>query len=109
MHAAKLSWCGQAVALASSDESGQRKTRIRRSNEERKEMVESFVKMYQKSNNGSFPSLNLTHKEVGGSFYTVREIVREIIQENRVLAPPKVSSAEVESGSPDRHLLESTS
>lgn len=49
---------------------------------------------YQNSNNGNFPSLNLTHKEVGGSFYTVREIVREIIQENRVLAPPKVSPEE---------------
>ncbi|KAL5723771.1 hypothetical protein ACHQM5_007125 [Ranunculus cassubicifolius] len=50
-------------------------------------MVESFVKRYQNSNNGSFPSLNLTHKEVGGLFYTVRELVREIIQENRVLGP----------------------
>ena len=49
---------------------------------------------YQNSNDGNFPSLNLTHKEVGGSFYTVREIVREIIQENRVLAPPKVSQEE---------------
>ncbi|GFP94259.1 hypothetical protein PHJA_001570400, partial [Phtheirospermum japonicum] len=49
---------------------------------------------YQHSNNGNFPSLNLTHKEVGGSFYTVREIVREIIQENRVLAPPKLSISE---------------
>lgn len=49
---------------------------------------------YQISNDGNFPSLNLTHKEVGGSFYTVREIVREIIQENRVLAPPKVSLEE---------------
>lgn len=45
---------------------------------------------YQKSNNGNFPSLNLTHKEVGGSFYTVREIVRDIIQENRVLGPAKL-------------------
>lgn len=45
---------------------------------------------YQKLNNGSFPSLNLTHKEVGGSFYTVREIVRDIIQENRVLGPAKL-------------------
>lgn len=45
---------------------------------------------YQSLNNGNFPSLNLTHKEVGGSFYTVREIVREIIQENRVLGPAKL-------------------
>lgn len=49
---------------------------------------------YQKSNDGNFPSLNLTHKEVGGSFYTVREIVREIIQENRVLGPAKLSTEE---------------
>lgn len=49
---------------------------------------------YQKLNNGSFPSLNLTHKEVGGSFYTVREIVRDIIQENRVLGPAKFGSEE---------------
>lgn len=46
---------------------------------------------YQKLNNGNFPSLNLTHKEVGGSFYTVREIVRDIIQENRVLGPAKLT------------------
>ncbi|KAL6552777.1 hypothetical protein OROHE_008141 [Orobanche hederae] len=52
------------------------------------------LRNYQISNGGNFPSLNLTHKVVGGSFYTVREIVREIIQENRVLAPPKVPSEE---------------
>lgn len=49
---------------------------------------------YQKLNNGNFPSLNLTHKEVGGSFYTVREIVRDIIQENRVLGPAKFGPEE---------------
>ncbi|XP_073021205.1 uncharacterized protein [Primulina eburnea] len=90
MHAIKGGWVGQAFALATSNDSGRKKSRIRRSKEERKDMVESYIKKYQKSNNGNFPSLNLTHKEVGGSFYTVREIVREIIQENRVLAPPKV-------------------
>ncbi|KAL3630103.1 hypothetical protein CASFOL_023087 [Castilleja foliolosa] len=89
MHAIKGSWAGQAFALATSNDSSGRKSRIRRSKEERKTMVESFINKYQHSNNGNFPSLNLTHKEVGGSFYTVREIVREIIQENRVLAPPK--------------------
>ncbi|KAG8390549.1 hypothetical protein BUALT_Bualt01G0095000 [Buddleja alternifolia] len=91
MHAIKGGWAGQAFALASSNDAGGKKSRIRRSKEERKAMVESFINKYQKSNDGIFPSLNLTHKEVGGSFYTVREIVREIIQENRVLAPPKVS------------------
>ncbi|KAJ8766108.1 hypothetical protein K2173_020624 [Erythroxylum novogranatense] len=89
MHAIKGGWVGQTFALAKCNESGGRKSRIRRSKEERKEMVESFIKKYQSLNSGNFPSLNLTHKEVGGSFYTVREIVREIIQENRVLGPGK--------------------
>ncbi|KAG6410085.1 hypothetical protein SASPL_128133 [Salvia splendens] len=94
MQAVKVGWAGQAFALASSNDSGGKKTRVRRSKEERKLIAESFIKKYQNSNDGNFPSLNLTHKEVGGSFYTVREIVREIIQENRVLAPPKVSQEE---------------
>lgn len=62
-----------------------------------------FAFRYQNSNNGSFPSLNLTHKEVGGSFYTIREIVRELIQENRVLGPgsPTSKVLKLESGSED--------
>lgn len=80
------------AAAAAGGDSGSKKTRNRRSKEERKTMVESFIKKYQNTNCGKFPSLNLTHKEVGGSFYTVREIVREIIQENRVLAPGNLNS-----------------
>lgn len=94
MHAMKTSWPGRTFALANSNESGGKGARIRRSKEERKGMAESFIKQYQCLNNGNFPSLNLTHKEVGGSFYTVREIVREIIQENRVLGPGKWSEEE---------------
>ncbi|XP_021817660.1 uncharacterized protein LOC110759831 [Prunus avium] len=94
MHAIKGGWAGRTFALAKNNESEGRKSRIRRSKEERKAMVESFIKTYQKLNNGSFPSLNLTHKEVGGSFYTVREIVRDIIQENRVLGPAKFTAEE---------------
>ncbi|MCD9560700.1 hypothetical protein HAX54_019445 [Datura stramonium] len=94
MQTIKGGWVGQTFALATYNESGGRKTRIRRSKEERKTMVETFIKKYQMSNDGNFPSLNLTHKEVGGSFYTVREIVREIIQENKVLGPAKLSPEE---------------
>ncbi|KAF7827597.1 uncharacterized protein G2W53_018761 [Senna tora] len=94
MHAVKGGWVGQTFALAKRNESEGRKSRIRRSKEERKAMVETFIKKYQESNKGSFPSLNLTHKEVGGSFYTVREIVRDIIQENRVLGPAKFTLEE---------------
>ncbi|KAF9594660.1 hypothetical protein IFM89_034343 [Coptis chinensis] len=101
MYAVKVGWVGQTFALAKSSDSGGKKSRIRRSKEDRKTMVESFIKRYQNSNHGSFPSLNLTHKEVGGSFYTVREIVREIIQENRVLGPAK--QAEDEQGVDQLH------
>lgn len=94
MYAIKGSWVGQTCASATSNDSAGRKSRIRRSKEERKAMVESFIKRYQISNDGNFPSLNLTHKEVGGSFYTVREIVREIIQENKVLGPARFDSEE---------------
>ncbi|XP_021296183.1 uncharacterized protein LOC110425596 [Herrania umbratica] len=94
MHAIKGGWVGQTFALAKCNEQGGKKSRIRRSKEERKAMVESFIRKYQKSNNGNFPSLNLTHKEVGGSFYIIREIVREIIQENKVLGPAKFTEGE---------------
>ncbi|CAH1438085.1 unnamed protein product [Lactuca virosa] len=85
---------GQTFALAKSNDSAGGKRSKRRSKEERKEMVEAFIKRYQGSNNGSFPSLRLTRKEVGGSYYTVREVFRELIQENRVLAPPKLPPSE---------------
>ncbi|XP_050210963.1 uncharacterized protein LOC126661190 [Mercurialis annua] len=94
MHAVKGGWVGQTFALSKRNESGGRKARLRISKGERKEMIESFIKKHQSLNNGNFPSLNLTHKEVGGSFYTIREIVREIIQENRVLGPAKSSPEE---------------
>ncbi|PIN10040.1 hypothetical protein CDL12_17375 [Handroanthus impetiginosus] len=90
MQAIKAGWVGQTFALATSNGTGGKKSRTRHSKEERKIMVESFINKYRKLNNGNFPSLSLTQKEVGGSFYTVREIFREIIQENRVLASPRV-------------------
>ncbi|ESQ45287.1 hypothetical protein EUTSA_v10010306mg [Eutrema salsugineum] len=86
MHSLKTTTCaGQIFALAKPHDSLGKRTRNRIPKEERKALVESFIKKHQNLNNGSFPSLSLTHKEVGGSFYTIREIVREIIQENRVL------------------------
>ncbi|XP_052198483.1 uncharacterized protein LOC127805760 [Diospyros lotus] len=94
MHAIKGGWVGPTFALAKCNDSEGKKSRIRRSKEQRKAMVESFIKKYQTQNNGKFPSLNLTHKEVGGSFYTVREIVREVIQENKVLGPAKLTPEE---------------
>ncbi|CAN0910581.1 hypothetical protein LINGRAHAP2_LOCUS26369 [Linum grandiflorum] len=64
----------------SSSQSGGRwfSSSIRRSREERKAMIESFVNEYAKSNNGRFPPINLTQKEVGGRFYVVRHILQEL-------------------------------
>ncbi|VVB05451.1 unnamed protein product [Arabis nemorensis] len=87
MHSLKTTCVGQIFALAKPHDSAGKKTRNRIPKEERKALIETFIKKHQNLNNGSFPSLSLTHKEVGGSFYTIREIVREIIQENRVLGP----------------------
>ncbi|XP_042473229.1 uncharacterized protein LOC122055722 [Zingiber officinale] len=78
-----------------SDSNDKKSQRRRKTREERRTMVESFIDKYRLSNQGKFPSLNMTHKEVGGSFYIVREIVRDLIQENRVLGP----------GSPSMKLL----
>ncbi|XP_076946821.1 uncharacterized protein LOC143618509 isoform X2 [Bidens hawaiensis] len=94
MQVSKVGCVGKTYALAKLNDSSGGKKSKRRSKEERKEMVETFVKRHQASNNGTFPSLHLTHKEVGGSYYTVREIFRELIQENRVLAPPKLPPGE---------------
>ncbi|CAN7135614.1 unnamed protein product [Brassica rapa subsp. narinosa] len=85
MHSLKTSCVGQVFALAKPHDSVGKRTRNRIPKEERKTLVESFIKKHQSLNNGRFSSLSLIHKEVGGSFYTIREIVREIIQENRVL------------------------
>ncbi|KAJ6832083.1 uncharacterized protein M6B38_345470 [Iris pallida] len=83
---------GKAFALSRCSASREKKPRSRRTKEERKTMVESFIKTYRDLNNGKFPSFSLTHKEVGGSFYIVREIMREIIQDNRVLGPGNINS-----------------
>ncbi|CAH9115956.1 unnamed protein product [Cuscuta europaea] len=90
MHAIKAARSMRTFALVTCNNSRGRKAGIRRSKEERKSMVETFIKKYQKSNCGNFPTINLTHKEVGGSYYIVRQIVREIIQENKVLGPTKL-------------------
>ncbi|KAK8918874.1 hypothetical protein KSP39_PZI022033 [Platanthera zijinensis] len=93
MHGVTVRWVGQSFALPiCSASSSEKKIRTRRTKDERSAMAEAFIKRYQSSNEGNFPSLNLTHKEVGGSFYTVQEIVRDIIQENKVRGPENPSS-----------------
>ncbi|XP_020522043.1 uncharacterized protein LOC18432812 isoform X2 [Amborella trichopoda] len=98
MHVVKVRWVGQTFALAACDASHVKKPRKRRTREERKLMIESFIEKiifrYRNSKNGNFPSLTLTHKEVGGSFYTIRDIIREIVQEKNMMSSSSSSSKE---------------
>lgn len=84
MQGVKISWVGRSFALAApSDSCGSKKGGRRKTREERHTMVKSFVEKYKTSNKGDFPSITLTLKEVGGSYYTVREIMRELKQEHK--------------------------
>ncbi|KAF3590421.1 hypothetical protein DY000_02026539 [Brassica cretica] len=66
MHSLKTSCAGQIFALAQPHNSVGKRTRNLIPKEERKTLVESFINKHQRLNNGSFPSLSLTHKEVDG-------------------------------------------
>ncbi|CAL1374144.1 unnamed protein product [Linum trigynum] len=70
----------RTLARAWSSQSARRRVPgIRLPREKRKAMVESFVKQYQQSNNGKFPSsLSLTRQEVGGSPLVLRHILQEV-------------------------------
>eukprot|EP01018_Ginkgo_biloba_P020418 Gb_34360 [translate_table: standard] len=84
MQGIKISGVGISFAMAGPPDSPRRqKVGRRKTKEERRNMIESFVQKYKTSNKGEFPSLSLTHKEVGGSFYTVRQIMRELKQEHK--------------------------
>ncbi|KAJ8625250.1 hypothetical protein MRB53_033780 [Persea americana] len=45
---------------------------------ERRAMVESFVHKYRISNAGKFPTATAAQKQVGGSYYVIRQILQEI-------------------------------
>ncbi|KAF2532668.1 hypothetical protein F2Q70_00032605 [Brassica cretica] len=67
MHSLKTSCAGQIFALAQPHNSVGKRTRNLIPKEERKTLVESFINKHQRLNNGSFPSLSLTHKEINVS------------------------------------------
>ncbi|XP_010528547.1 PREDICTED: uncharacterized protein LOC104805620 isoform X2 [Tarenaya hassleriana] len=67
------------------------KVGTRLSRDERRALVVSFVTRYRATNGGKFPNLKATHKEVGGSYYIVRDIFQELKFESQT---PSVSSAQ---------------
>ncbi|KAL1217564.1 hypothetical protein V5N11_004730 [Cardamine amara subsp. amara] len=54
------------------------KVRTRLSRDDRRALVESFVNDYRETNAGKFPTLQVIHKEVGGSYYVIRDIFQEL-------------------------------
>ncbi|CAK9327049.1 unnamed protein product [Citrullus colocynthis] len=79
----KTWWRGRSYAASvASDIPGPEKDRKSVSIEDRRAMVESFVHKYKASNNGKFPPISHTLKQVGGSFYVVRKILQELQNES---------------------------
>ncbi|CAK8532351.1 unnamed protein product [Lathyrus sativus] len=77
----KLQWRGwsHAAARVPSENSDTRQKRGQRvPKHERRAMVESFVNKYQSENAGKLPAIKHTQKEVGGSYYVIREIIQEL-------------------------------
>ncbi|XP_006281465.2 uncharacterized protein LOC17874950 [Capsella rubella] len=52
----------------------------RLSREDRRVLVEAYVNEYRAANAGRFPTMYATYKEVGGSYYIVREIFQELMK-----------------------------
>lgn len=85
MLGAKIGWGGRFFVMAAPvDGTGNQKDGKKKRKEERRIMVESFVQKFRSENGGKFPRFGFTHKEVGGGYYIIREIMQEIIYEHKV-------------------------
>lgn len=65
----------------------------KKSKEERRAMIESFVDKYRASNAEKFPSASHTRQELGGSFYVIREIIQELQCNHRMSLSNKIEDA----------------
>lgn len=84
MQVVEIGWIGRSFVMAAPvDGTGSQKDGKRRRKEERRIMVESFVQRYRSANEGKFPGPYLTCKEVGGSYYIIREIMQEMIHQHK--------------------------
>lgn len=72
-------WRGKAhAAPLSSQEPPKGRKREFVPKKERKARIEEFVESYQASNDGKFPTINMIRQHVGGSHYTVRDVLLEV-------------------------------
>nr|AFK44423.1 unknown [Lotus japonicus] len=76
-----VKWRGLSYAAASSAPSEppeSQKGRKRVSKQQRRAIVESFVNKHRSENAGKFPTITDIQKQVGGGFYSIREIIKEL-------------------------------
>ncbi|XP_077231449.1 uncharacterized protein LOC143864400 [Tasmannia lanceolata] len=74
-----IQWRGRSFAASvPSDSSKPQRGQKRISRQERRAIVESFVHKYRASNEGKFPTPSLARKQVGGSYYVIRQIIQEM-------------------------------
>ncbi|KAM0834587.1 hypothetical protein ACQ4PT_063502 [Festuca glaucescens] len=72
-------WRGKAYAAPlSSQEPPKGRKREFVPKKERKARIEEFVEIYQASNDGKFPTIQMIRQHVGGSHYTVRDVLSEV-------------------------------
>ncbi|KAI9087827.1 hypothetical protein K1719_030157 [Acacia pycnantha] len=71
-------WRGWSYAASVPSDKPNSQKRQRLSKDERRAMVESFVNKYRETNDGKFPYSKHVLKEVGGSYYVIREIIQEL-------------------------------
>ncbi|XP_057766680.1 uncharacterized protein LOC130987087 isoform X2 [Salvia miltiorrhiza] len=93
-HGSRILRCDRLYASASSATSvlEDRKSRKRPSKNDRRAMVETFVNEYRITNDGKFPTLSHTIKEVGGGYYYVRQIVQEMLYNSKQSSDSKYVS-----------------
>ncbi|XP_027359231.1 uncharacterized protein LOC113867921 [Abrus precatorius] len=81
------------------------KARKRVPRHERRAMVESFVNKYRAENAGKFPKAWDTQKQVGGSFYVIREIIQELEYKSKVNSSNSIYEILVEKQFDESKLL----
>ncbi|KAL6911741.1 hypothetical protein ACP4OV_000546 [Aristida adscensionis] len=67
----------------------------RLSKQERRVRIEEFVEKYKLSNEGRFPTITTVRQHVGGSHYTIREIIQELEYNQTKLPLDVAKSAQV--------------
>ncbi|KAG4991806.1 hypothetical protein GLYMA_09G160700v4 [Glycine max] len=102
----KVQQCGWShAASVPSEEPEAPKGQKRVPRHERRAMVESFVNNYRAENAGKFPRISDTQKQVGGSYYVIREIIQELEYKSKMNSSNSVKKIFVEKQFDESKLL----